>query len=370
MVKNVVSVSSEDSVSTAFNKMKKGMNQLPVVNGSAYVGMLSLKHIAVKSLDPKQAKCGNFVMSVPTLGSDDDLETAAGTIMNSGFRALPVVDNELVGILSETDLLSLVDKSYFKVPISSIATDCEFVSKGDTVGKARKLMATKNISRLPVVEKEAVIGVIGPTDLVRLLEGKESMPARGGKTKEPGAKEKVNLEDSLVENFMHKPAIVKTAATLRDAINFLRTNEELIITEGGLRIVTPKDVLEFVIGSKEDTLHTDVIGMQDESVAFKAKLDKVVVDFKSKMEKIVERAQYLFVHVEKSHKSGNKPLYLIRARFGTPKGMFVAKAQGWDPITAAQDVSDKLETEVIKKYGRTRDTKMKNKILTKRRERG
>ncbi len=97
MIKNVISVGKDDSVTLALNKMKKhGISQIPVVDGSKYIGMLCLKTIVTKSIDPSQAKCGNFLSNVPSIRSNKDAEQAIELMLNSGVRALPVIDDTLV----------------------------------------------------------------------------------------------------------------------------------------------------------------------------------------------------------------------------------------------------------------------------------
>ncbi len=371
MIKNVISVGKDDSVTLALNKMKKhGISQIPVVDGSKYIGMLCLKTIVTKSIDPSQAKCGNFLSNVPSIRSNKDAEQAIELMLNSGVRALPVIDDTLVGIVSETDVigaLPTIAKGLLDLSIGSIASDCEYVTKNDSSSKVKKIMLYKNVSRVPVVDNDKVIGVVGMIDMIKIMEGRKEMAARGGKTKEQGAKEKLNIEDVAVGNCMHAPAVISKEASLKDVLSSLTRFEEAIILDNGVKIVTPKDILELVLSGPKKTVQVQVIGMQDESAAFNAKIDRSVNDFVSRMSKMIEGMQYIFMHVEKSHKGGKKHLYLIRSRMGTSYGMFVAQGEGWDPITVAQDVLDKLEKEALHKTGKVRDERKHRNVLTKKR---
>lgn len=371
MTKNVIAVQSKDPVSAALTKIRtNNINQLPVLDEKNYVGIVTAKDLVVRDINPSEAKCGHYMMKAPTVNSNDDVNGVISILLTSGLRAVPVVDDFLVGIVSEADVLKIIEKNYGNIPLASIATECECVSRGDTIGKVKRIMLDRNVSRVPVLDKDAVIGVVGLVDMTKILEAKEPMPVRS-RGKEPGTKEKINVNDTPVENFMHEPLISKTDARLKDVIASLEKNGEVILTDNGIKIVTSKDVLELAVGNKVEDLHVDIIGVQDESVQFKMKLDKSVSEFVGKMKKAVDRAQYLFVHVEKSNKGGpndKRHLYLIRARFGTPMGMFVAKAQGWKPLDVIQEVMSKLEKEILKKYGKTRDTRKKKRVLTKRRD--
>ncbi len=366
MVKNVVTVGPEDKISTVFNKIKRyNINQLPVMYEKRYAGMITLKDIVVKNIDPTKTKVSTVAVSTPVLRSTDTIGDAARTLLNSGFRALPVFDNELVGILSETDIMKVLDgvsKNVLNLSVGDASISCQYVTPTDNVGKVKNIMLYNNVSRVPVVDEGMIVGIIGIVDLIKILESRESM-SRG---KNSGAIEKMNVEETLVSTFMHKPVILYGNATIKEAIRSLAKSEEAIVLDGEVKIITPKDILEFILGRRESKVHVQIVGMEDEGLLFTAKMDKTVEDFTQKIGKMIN-IQYLFIHVEKYHKTGNKQKYSIRARLGTNLGLFVAKAWGWDPVVVAQETIDNLETTVLKKHGKLMDTRKKGNMLNKRR---
>lgn len=372
MVKNVVCVNSSETVSSAFSKIKKhNLNQLPVVDNNNYRGMFTLKNAVTKNIDPNTAKCGNLVISTPSLGSEDTLEDAAHALLNSGMRALPVIEsNNVLGIVSESDIISSIERvprDLLEMEIGKIATDCEYVAKKDKIGKVRNLMIYKNVSRVPVVEQNKIVGVVRSIDLIKLLEGKEPIQSRGGKPHGKVGKEKISIEDTLVESIMHSPIVVSSSTQLKSVLASMKEYEEAIVSNGSVKIITPKDILELIVSRPATQIHTQIIGLDDENPQFKLKTQQAVDDFMKKMDKMIERIQYLFVHVEKTHKGGARQKYSIRARFGTPIGMFVAKSDGWNPATVAQELMNNLEKEVIKKYGKRRTDNKKRRLMNKRR---
>ena len=372
MIKNVVCVNSSETVSSALSKIKKHkVNQLPVLDNNNYRGMFTLKNVVTKNMDPTTAKCGNLIINTPSLASEDTLENAAHAILNSGMRALPVIENNLVvGIVSESDIISSIERisrDLLDMEIGKIATECEYVSKKDKIGKVRNIMIYKNVSRVPVVEQNKIVGVVSSIDLIKLLDGKESIQSRGGKPHGNVAKEKINIEDTLVESIMHSPVVVSSATQLKSVLASMKEYEEAIVANGNVKIITPKDILELIVSRPTTETHVQIIGLDDENPQFKLKTQQTVDDFMQKMNKMVERIQYLFVHVEKTHKGGTRQKYSIRTRFGTPMGMFVAKAEGWNPATVAQELMNNLEKEVIKKYGKRRTDIKKRRLLNKRR---
>lgn len=356
MTKNVVTAERDEVLSSALAKMKKHkLHQLPVVEGKNVLGLLELKNIIVKDVDIKSTKVGNHITSVATVSPDHNVMKVSEMMLNSGLRALPVVDKgALAGIISETDILKTVPDITDK-ECGDVAVACECVSRDDNVGKVKKIMLYKNVSRVPVLDGKKILGVVGTLEMITLLEGKERMDGRGGRTKEPGVKEKLHTEKAGVESFMHQPAVLKHNDPLAKALEFLQRNEEVIVLNGEPRIITPKDVLELLVSGPKKQVYVQVTGLHGESSELIAGMDEATTRFVQKMGKIVDRMQFLFVHVERQndHGGGDKKIrYVMRARISTPLGLFVSHSTGWRPLDVVQDVLGNLEREIKKKYGK------------------
>jgi len=362
MVKNVISVAPDDTVSTALAKMRKNnINQLLVVQNNVLYGMLELKKIVTRDIDPATTKVASISFNTPTVDVNTDIENAAELLLRSGQRALPVMDGtKLAGIISETDLMK-VARSLIKdlnVKVSEIASPADYVEKGSYVGKVKRIMLNKNISRVPVVENNKVVGIVEMLDLIRLFEGKERMPGRGGLTYERGTKEKLQIEKTPVEVMMRSPNVLDSDKTLADVIDLLKENEEIVLEQQGkISVLTHKDILELFAASPKKQLYVQITGMQDESIEFKVRMDKAVNKFVKKMGKIMDRIEFLVVHVEKMRKQGPKEKYSVRVRFKTSFGLFVAHSWGWRPQNVIDDVFKNLEREVLRKYGKIEDMK-------------
>ncbi len=112
---------------------------------------------------------GKVVWSIP---SSTTVLEALKILEKHDIGAMPVVDGEtLVGILSERDLvrkMAGIGKVDFSAPIRDIMiTNVYFVETNNSVEECMKLMTTKHIRHLPVVEKQKVVGVISIGDLVK-----------------------------------------------------------------------------------------------------------------------------------------------------------------------------------------------------------
>lgn len=366
MVKNVVSVGPDDAVSQALAKMKRyKINQLLVANNNELYGMIELRRVATKDVNPAEIKVSNIATNVAVIDANASIESLVEMLLKSGLRALPVTEGgQLKGIVSETDIMNVAEHFVkgLNMKVSEIITPAIYVGKNDNIGTVKMLMLNNNISRVPVVEGDNIVGIIDALDMIRVLEGKEQMSARGGRLKEQGAKEKINVERTHAEAIMRSPTVIKGDQSISNVIGLLKKNEEVIVQHGEtVGVITPKDILELFVASPKKQVFVQITGMQNESIEFKATMDKTVNEFVNKMGKMIENIEFLFLHVNKMEKGGKRDLYSIRARFKVPFGLFVAHASGWKPNDVIQDVMKKLEREVLKKHSKMEDIKRSRK---------
>ncbi len=122
MAEKIVTISADDSLSTVEDIMTLGrVRHMPVVRGGTLVGVVSQRDLLRASLSnltefgSEQRRAFlqvveiNRVMSSPPIVIDPDAspEAAALVMAEKKIGCLPVVDGDaLVGMLTETDLLS------------------------------------------------------------------------------------------------------------------------------------------------------------------------------------------------------------------------------------------------------------------------
>lgn len=356
MIKSVISVAPDDTLSSALSKMRQNkINQLLVMDGDKFYGLLELKKIITKDIDPSTAKVASLSINVPTVDINSDVESVAELLLKSGLRAIPVTyGTKVAGIVAEMDFMKIA-KSFIRQDINAveISSPAEYVAKGSIIGKARRIMLDNNVSRVPVVDKNKVVGIVSMLDLAKVLEGKESMPARGGLLREAGAKEKVRTKETLVDAVMKPAVVMDMKATASHVIDAMKNSEEVILADNEkINIVTPKDVLELLLAAPKEQVYVQITGMRDESIEFKAAMDVELDNFVQKMSKVVGHIEYLVLHVESMHKQGTKEKYSIRAHFKTSLGLAIAHCWGWKPIDVINDVFNTLQREVTRKHDR------------------
>lgn len=131
---------------------------------------------------------------VVTIGANDSIGAALERMRAGGFRRLPVIeDGRLVGIITDRDLrlatnspLVLREKWYSDFILESVKVKSCMTPDPVTIApeaplvEAAALMRAKKYGGLPVVENEALVGIVTVTDLldhlIRLLENKSTSP--------------------------------------------------------------------------------------------------------------------------------------------------------------------------------------------------
>jgi CBS domain-containing protein len=108
-----------------------------------------------------------------TDAAQDTLAEAAARMWNAQTGSLLVMEGEhLLGILTERDVLRAIAHGMDpqQVPVKDLMrTDVITVGPQTSLKEAAKLMATKWIRHLPVVEGSRVVGILSQRDLTGVL---------------------------------------------------------------------------------------------------------------------------------------------------------------------------------------------------------
>ena len=140
-----------------------------------------------------------MIKDVKTVKPKDTVKYAAKYFVDSKIGGAPVVDDDgrLVGLISESDLISQDAKVHFPTYIHLLdsyifiestkrfeeslkraaaatveelmAKDVVTVSPDATIEQVSTLMVDKHIGRIPVVDDDKVVGIITKGDIVRTL---------------------------------------------------------------------------------------------------------------------------------------------------------------------------------------------------------
>ena len=180
----------DEAFLTVKEMLRRNDSYVPIVNSQQeklYKGVLGLDNFIeaiVKTSPEKLAKPVEEVMSkdVATCTCDDDVDNLWRLMQNESITGCPVLKKDkMVGIVTEKDLLESGEtkpafeskKGRFRAHLniaSVMKTQVVAVEPDIKVIRAAKIMTSKDIGRVPVVDKEGrLVGVVSREDVARLI---------------------------------------------------------------------------------------------------------------------------------------------------------------------------------------------------------
>ena len=192
MVKDVFTVPETMQLDEVARLMlENGIGSVPVMNDEGMVGIVSKADfvtlavgIAFDKITVKEIMTKDLV----TVSSSERLVHARRLMKDAHVGRVPVVDDEtLEGMVTSKDLMRAfidfrkkVPEKYQKSQIKEVlvedimSSNPTFTSKDATISEVAKIMMDTGYNGLPVVEGNAVVGIITQTDILRLIEKLES----------------------------------------------------------------------------------------------------------------------------------------------------------------------------------------------------
>ncbi len=186
--RNVVSISTSSRINEAIQLMKKHkVGGLPVVDEEKRVWAIVTERdiVFLFSGSIRGAKVADLMSKeVVTAKPEISISETERTMINNGFRRLPLVSNQkLVGIVTVMDILRFfASDEVFKhlqlgtinqvlqMSVLEIATkDVSTIEPEADVGEAAKLMLEKKMGSLPVTKNGKLVGIITERDFFKLI---------------------------------------------------------------------------------------------------------------------------------------------------------------------------------------------------------
>ncbi len=114
--------------------------------------------------------------SVVALAPEDEIQKVFSHIVESGFSAFPVMKKKrLVGIVSRRDLIGsrrvrAIVAEHARTPVESVmTTEVVTIAPGEPVSAAAELLVKHDVSRLPVLDGDRLVGVLDRHDVLASL---------------------------------------------------------------------------------------------------------------------------------------------------------------------------------------------------------
>ncbi|MBN2182354.1 MAG: CBS domain-containing protein [Sedimentisphaerales bacterium] len=175
MSRDVATISSNETVASAAMLMsEKNISCIVVVENGNVTGILTETDILVKTVvkgkDTRRIKVAEVMSSPVKTAPSDMLVLEAGEFMEvEHIKRLPIMDGDiLAGIVTQTDLTRVLTSYGMWRDISEIMSkDVCVIQKDTSVAEAAKVMASRNISSIVVMNDGQVAGILTERDLFK-----------------------------------------------------------------------------------------------------------------------------------------------------------------------------------------------------------
>ncbi|MEM3264596.1 MAG: CBS domain-containing protein [Thermoplasmata archaeon] len=367
MSKSPVTATAEDTLSTLLNKMKDyDVREVPVIDEKGTLkGYLDYKTIAKRKNISLYSRVMNMMIHPSFLKDSDDMDIAIEMMVNSGLRALPVVNNnkKLLGIVSITDIISqLKDSDEFSdLSIEDIMiANPEVLNKEQSIFDALNFMDKWDELSAPVVDdNNKLVGMVHMPDITKII-WRDKERIQYGTYK--GQKEKIEMK---IKDIMSTPVKVSKNSTVKDVLNVLaqsKTDMCIIVDRENnpVGIITQKDILDQAYnGKNEKGVFVQITGLESSDPEPYNIVYEMIEKFLNRINKYSKfKPQLMTFHVEIHKPEGEEVKYSVRAKLQTDKKTFFYTDYDWNMYKLFKNVLDRLERNIRKEKERTEEKRV------------
>lgn len=349
MTTKVISLSTEDFISTAIAKMSDhGMHHILVVDdGGKYVGMMDYNLLFKRGSIPVTTKVKTVMERTTSISENSSIIEAARVMLDSGVRALPVIEKNVIkGIVTSTDIVHAVNS----IPevSNSVAGDIMSgepitVSEDDELSGALRKMREIDEMSIPVVNKAGKLtGMVNINDISKELWRERGRMRQGEYYRNKG---NVRVKDVMVAPSLIKPdkklsscmdEMMKTDARICTVV------DENMIPEG---IISQIDILgEIVKGSSTKSVLVNISGAKFEDPDIYNRIYMIIEKAANAIARFKRMKPMLInIHIEEYNQKGKEIKYSIRGKMITESKTFYTRAWDWNIFSAVKDLMSQFE---------------------------
>ena len=343
-------VSSDDRIADVLSIMRESKNQdVSVIDGGEYVGMVSYASILRKKSVTLDAKVKNFVKKLPTVTVDMQITKIAEMMVSTNCRQLPIVTGKKVtGIIDRNRLIEIVRdiKALKEIRVWEIMSNpVESVKVNDLMDDALDLMIREDYRTIPVVnDANGLVGIIGMREIIDNNWKKDN--------KTIGDLEKSSRSQITVESIaLTSVKTINWDDDVAMAVDVMAENNisTLPVMEGKelVGVITEYDIIELLSACRErDMMFVQISGLDDNQ---KEATDAIYADIEEMVKKVskIYKPESLTMHVSRYNDNGGNFKYSISARLFINGSAVMGKEVGWDLVKTCSDLINKLEDSVI-----------------------
>ena len=353
MTKNVITVGPDETISKAISKMNENeIHHLPLAEDGKYIGMIDFNLLLKRSSLSGNSKVRYVIERTPVLERGTEIGEAARTILDTGLRALPVVEKDkLLGIVTTTDIvysISGMKELANKRAEDVMSGDPITVDESDTIDNAIRIMREIEESSIPVVDgKGKIKGTLRISDIsTQLWREKERMHRREYFR---------NVGTVKVKDVLGPPVVVKPEDTLLKCVDAMKKGLSSVcaIADGASKpigVISHMDLLDEIVRSyPQEGVLVNLSGVKFEDPQIYDRIFELVEKYAKNIAKIKKLKPVLInLHIEQYKQKAGEIKYSIRGKMVTKSKTFYARAWEWSLYKAVRDLMEEFEKMVTK----------------------
>jgi CBS domain-containing protein len=352
----VVEIEPSFSVSKVINEItKKDVYDIFCLEGNVTLTTNIRSLLAAKDIEDMEIR--PFLNTVPSLTKNDSIQMAANAIAHYRIRAVPVVDNnKIIGCITAKSILEILSKKDNKwIKANLIHTSNPITIKSsESLGTARKLMISKKIDHLPVIDKTTIKQVLTSFHILQSIIPQERLGKRSRGMKKIGKFEGRigNMGSSRVQQ-------CRPDDNLNTIIKkMLETNTTccLVSLWGKLHgIITYRDILSLLATKIESEIPLYVVGLPEEQ----KNVDLITSKFSNTLKRIrnvyseIQEARVSIKKQRSGSKNKKEGRFDVSVMITTPHyAPFIFKESGWELGQVFERLSEKMHRKLSKRAKR------------------
>lgn len=345
----------DDTVSKVLGKLDPDEHYEAIVRENNKLGFITIRDMLGVS-QPQITKIGDYPgarWNVSRVASPEyTVLDIVEILIENKIRALPVVeDGELKGFICQSDLIKgltevkeLDGEKVKDVAVLPLIT----MAPIDTIAESRKIMLDNEISHVPVVKDNKLIGMVTAKEIVSRFITPIGATTTGDLIGERVARFVGTLDGIMDKN----PITVSPDASIREALTKMVKSEFKAVIllsndDSPVAIVTPRELLSVVLRFRgEDEILVYLTGLSDIGNFFeRAVVEEKIRRVMSRANKIHPHLQEVSIQIQTSRVEGNRSRYEITTNVISKASneRFSFKKEGWDIINIFDKVSETLD---------------------------
>ncbi len=355
MKTTVKRIHPDETLSKALSMLEGIQDVLIVEEDGEYKGVITERRIIRSGLDPSTTKVRSVLVHAPTVTPDTLYPELVRLIIDANVMDLPVsAEGRIIGIVDDDVLLTHLAKDELaeRTRVEDLMTpEPVIIHPRETIAKALSLFRQHGISRLPVVEKNRLAGIVTLHDILTKAFRPRERPDYG-----TYIAEKESIIHLPVEDIMEKNVATATPDTrLKDAVSMLvdRAINSLIVVDDEdypIGMLTRRDVFAWL---------NKRLKRQEHGVTVQLSMDKSLKEegeaaILTEAERFIEKyadilgTGVLYVYVTRhKEKFRGLPAIFTRLRLLTDRFTIAVHAHGWGYEQSMKNALRKVEDQIF-----------------------